>query len=137
MSCKQRTDLHAPQSAYQRTDLLTAAWSIYVLKSKPVESVLGLSGLNFAPCLLVLPVLACLFGCGCTLHVLPCLTCLLVLFVLCLLYLLACLDYEDMLPLSKRFTAQVTQPLHLPVPVLLLPARKSVCYLASMLGQQT
>ena len=44
----------------------------------------------------------CLFGCGCTLHVLPCLTCLLVLFALCLLCLLACLDCGDVLPLSKR-----------------------------------
>ena len=46
---------------------------------------------------------ACLFGYGCTLHVLPCLTCLLV-FVLCLLCVLACLDYGVVLPLSNRFT---------------------------------
>ena len=49
---------------------------------------------------------ACLFGCRCLLHVLPCLTCLLVLFVLCLLCMLVCLDCGDMLPLSKRFTAR-------------------------------
>ena len=47
---------------------------------------------------------ACLFRCGCTLHVLPCLTCLLVLFVLCFLCILACLECGTVLPVSKRFT---------------------------------